>query len=537
MTTPRRCTSPTRFGRLRRRVAAALAALVAAPLALTACSFGGDTLHVIAGSEVKDMTPVLEDLARETGVRLEFEYVGTLDGTEALLASGDDRPWQAAWFPSNRYLSLFPEGDAIVETETSIMRSPVVLGVKPEVAASLGWSGNRPTWQQVVDAVRAGTLTYGMTSPVASNSGFSTLVEAATALSGTGAVLADGDIAAVTPALEAFAAGQSLAAGSSGWLAEKFQSDPASADGIFNYESVLQGLVAQGTPLEIVIPSDGVVTSDYPLTLLSGASDREREHYDKVVAYLTRPEVQQRIADLTHRRTSATPPSVDATTFELPFPARLETVQTLLETWVSNVKKPSNMTFAIDTSGSMSGDRMDQLRAALHVLSGDDPGTGSASFLRFQPRETITYIEFGTDVKSTFQVDIPSDPSGYATAIDGINQRIDGYRANGGTNIYGALQRGYEAAITGAGDERITSIVLFTDGERTEGPSWRDFERWHEGFAAAHPEAAAIPVYVILFGESDVAEMSDLAALTGGRTFDASSDNLAAVFKEIRGYL
>lgn len=526
--------------RILTRLAAALAVAVAAPLSLTACSSANDanTLHIIAGSEIKDMQPILEDLTRETGVHLEFEYMGTLDGTETLLASGDDRAWQASWFPSNRYLSLFPDGDAIVESETSIMRSPVVLGVKPDVAAQLGWSDQaQPTWQQVVDAVDAGRLRFGMTSPVASNSGFTTLVEAATALSGTGAVLADADIAAVTPALERLARGQSLAAGSSGWLAEKFQADPSSADAIFNYESVLKGLGATGTPLQIVIPSDGVVTSDYPLALLSGASEEQRANYDKVIAYLTQPDVQQRIADVTNRRTSATPPSMDATVFELPFPAKLETVQTLLEAWVANVKKPSNMTFAIDTSGSMSGGRMNDLRSALHVLSGSGGQSTTDQFLRFQPREQISYLEFSSDIKSSFTTEIPSDQAGYAQAMQAINSRIDAYQAGGNTNIYGTLQRAYEEAIKGAGDDAITSIVLFTDGERTSGPSDVEFERWYRDFVAAHPEAASVPVYVILFGEADVDEMTALATTTGGRTFDASSDSLASVFKEIRGYL
>lgn len=143
----------------------------------------------------------------------------------------------------------------------------------------------------MVDAVGAGELAYGMTSPVASNSGFTTLVEAATALSGTGSVLQEADIATATPALETFAGGQHMAAGSSGWLADEFARQPGNIDGIFNYESVLRGLTVDGEKLVIVIPSDGVVTADYPLSLLTGASPEEAANFDAVVEYLMRDDV------------------------------------------------------------------------------------------------------------------------------------------------------------------------------------------------------------------------------------------------------
>ena len=224
----------------RRRAVSALA-LVGA-LALSGCGLPGsgpseaDTLHVLAGSEVRDMEPILEEMARETGVHIEFEYMGTLDGTESLLDLGDDAPWDATWFPSNSYFSLFPEGDQLVRTETSIMRSPVVLGVKADKAAALGWTGGtQPTWAEVVDEIDAGRLTYGMTSPISSNSGFTTLVQAATALSGTGTVLESADIAAVTEPLTEFAHGQELTSGSSGWLADRFIETPDAVDAIFNY--------------------------------------------------------------------------------------------------------------------------------------------------------------------------------------------------------------------------------------------------------------------------------------------------------------
>lgn len=535
-----------RIRRARRRFAARLAAVLALavvlPASLTACSGlfgGGETLRVLAGSEVKDLEPLLEDMTRETGVRLEFEYIGTLDGTEALLASGDDRPWDATWFPSNRYLTLFPDGQDLIRTSESIARSPVVLGLKPAVAQRLGWGADsQPTWNDVVDAIAAGELSYGMTSPISSNSGFTTLVQMTTALSGTGTVLETGDIAATAPLLERFAQGQGLASGSSGWLLDRFVEDPGAVDGIFNYESVLAGVEVEGAPLELVIPSDGVVTSDYPLTLLASADDEAAERYEKVVEWLLRDDVQERIAEDTNRRTTATPPALDAQVFELPFPNRVDTVQTLLQTWLAEVKKPSNMVFAIDTSGSMGdGTRMDELRAALDVLAGSQEAEGSAGFLRLQPRERITFLEFAGTLKSEFAVDIPADDAGYAEAIAEIDAHVRGYSPTGGTAMYDTVAAAYEAAVEGADDDSISSIVVFTDGESNQGMSDRDFERWYEDFVAAHPAAERIPVFTVHFGDSNEDELEALAELTGGRLFDAKSESLAAAFREIRGYL
>lgn len=523
-----------------KRITAALALAVSLPLALAGCGmFGGgsEPLRILAGSEVRDLEPILEEMTRETGIEIEFEYIGTLDGTEALLESGTDRPWDATWFPSNRYLSLFPEGANLIASSESIMRSPIVLGLNPGVAHELGWSADAPpTWQQIVDAVNAGQLTYGMTSPISSNSGFTTLVQLATALSGTGTVLEPGDIAATTKPLEQFAKGQQLASGSSGWLLDKFVEDPTVVDGIFNYESVLHDLQVDGQPLTIVIPSDGVITSDYPLALLTGADEETTERFNLMTDYLLSSDVQQQIADETHRRTTATPPATDASVFELPFPNQLSTVQSLLQTWIAEAKKPSNMVFAIDTSGSMSGDRMDQLDEALAVLSGvENEGTGA--FLKLQPRERITFLEFADSIKSTETFELPAEQSAYQDMMTELGSHIEGFEPGGGTSVYSTLAEAFESAVAGAGDDSISSIVLFTDGESNQGMDLGDFEDWYADFVRVHPESKSIPVYTIQFGDSNRSEMEAVAELTGGRPFDATSDSLAAAFREIRGYL
>ena len=102
-----------------------------------------------------------------------------------------------------------------------IMLSPVVLGVKRSVATRFGWAGNPDvTWKDIAAKARAGQLRYGMTNPAASNSGFSALVGVAAAMAGTGDALRTEDID--EGGLTDFFNGQTLTAGSSGWLADAF---------------------------------------------------------------------------------------------------------------------------------------------------------------------------------------------------------------------------------------------------------------------------------------------------------------------------
>lgn len=526
----------SRGSRSRRGVLSAIAALgIAAALAIAGCSgadgngsgraYDADTdLRVLAGSEVKDMQPILDEAEKETGVHVTLTYMGTLDGTEKVM-NGGDSDYDATWFPSDAYMSLFDDKSKKVSQETSIMRTPVVMGVKKDKADELGL-GQSPKWADIVSAAKSGRLRFGMSSPVSSNSGFSTVVEMATALSDTGNALTTDDVKKVESQLKDFASGQQLASGSSGWLMEAYQKDPSKVDAVFNYES----LIKQDDTLVEVVPQDGVITADYPLALLSGKSDKANENYRMLTDYLKRDDVQRKIADQTKRRTDATNASDATQAFEVPFPNRLDTVRTLLSTWVSEVRKPANMVFQLDTSGSMRGDRLQELKDALTALTsnGSDTSSGTDTLLTFQPRETAEMVDFASSVKSTEKFDF-SDKD----AESKLSEYIDGLDAQGGTAIYDTLETSLADAAKGKGADKVTSVVLLTDGENTDGEGWDAFRRWYD----QHDEVHGIPVYTVLFGDSSKDEMTQIADLTGGKVFDAESGDLTSAFKEIRGYL
>ncbi|CAM3634175.1 substrate-binding domain-containing protein [Kibdelosporangium persicum] len=490
-------------------------------------------LRVLAGSELADMQPILDEAAKATGVEVKFTFSGTIEGAETLARGDSAGKYDAVWFSSNRYPQTLPDASKRLGNQVKIMNSPVVLGLSTGAVRGLGWEGKRVTWAQIAEAAGAKAFTYGMTDPSASNSGFSALVGVASALAGTGSALSADQIAAVTPGLTKFFSAQALSAGSSGWLSEAYQRGTTKVDGLINYESVLLSMNADGKlpePLSLVYPSDGVVSADYPFTLLSDASDEARSAHQRLTDYLRTTDVQRKIMDTTRRRPAV--PGVDLgpqfaqrDLVELPFPTSGEAVDALLSAYFNKIRRPSRTLYVLDTSGSMRGDRIEALRSALIALTGAD-GSLVGKYRGFRGREEVTLLPFDTKPGTPQTFVVPETAP--QAELDKIKAFAASLNADGGTAIYDSLTKGFE--LLGQPDPaKFTSIVLMTDGENQNGSPFSAFE-------AAHHRGGPVPVFTVLFGEGDQDEMKKVSEMTGGQLFDARGTPLAKVFQEIRGY-
>jgi Ca-activated chloride channel family protein len=517
---------------------AKLALIAIAVFGLTGCSVGkpddAHTLTVLAGSELKDLEPIFADMEKATGIHLALTYIGTLEGAEKI--DGGDTS-DVAWFSHGKYLSLLPNAGKKIVEQNKIMLSPVIIGVKQSVADRFGWTNNpNVTWKDIEAKAADGSFHFAMTNPAASNSGFTALVGVASALSGSSDAIDTGTID--KNALRAFFKGQTLTAGSSGFLADTYVRQQGDVDGIINYESVLMSLNAGGKlkePLTLIYPSEGIVTADYPMMLLNKA---KQDAYDKVVAYLRGPDVQKRIMTDTLRRPAIPGIPLDprfstATLIELPFPSKLDTINALITAYLDEVRKPATAIFVLDTSGSMQGDRLNNLQQAMDALTGTDTSL-TGQFSRFRARESVTIITFSNQVHDTrtFTID-DTQPQG--SDMQAIRSYVDGLSAGGGTAIYDALETAYQQVTQqqATDPDRLYSIVLMTDGENNAGADFNGFQADYTGL----PQAAKdVHVYPVLFGDAKQSDMQSIADLTGGKLFDATSDSLETIFKQIRGY-
>ena len=493
-----------------------------------------NTLTVMAGSEVKDLVPLLDDIRSKTGVRLALSYSGTLDGAEAIAGGAAT---DVAWFSSGHYLSLLPGAGSRIVAQQKIMLSPVVIGVKKSVADRFGWTGNQNvTWKDIEAKSADGSFRFAMTNPAASNSGFVALIGVASALSGSSDSIDTGSID--TNAMRAFFKGQALTAGSSGFLADSYVRDQDSVDGIINYESILMSLNAGGKlhePLTLIYPKEGIVTADYPFMLLNAA---KRNAYDKVTEYLRTPDVQKRIMTDTLRRPAVAGVALDPrfttqTLIELPFPAKLDTIDKLITTYLDEVRRPASAIFVLDVSGSMEGDRLDQLKTAMKALTGTDT-TVTGRFARFRTHEQVTIVTFASDVREVREFTI-DDTAPDGPDMTAIREYVDGLRTYDGTAIYSGLERAYASVADQQAKDpnRLYSIVLMTDGENNAGVAPDQFAK---DFGALPAPVHAVHTYTVLFGEANGDAMASIATLTGGSAFDGKSASLQTIFKQIRGY-
>ncbi|MGW1888853.1 substrate-binding domain-containing protein [Streptomyces sp. NPDC002004] len=507
--------------------------------ALTSCTDGGGddiTLRVIASPELADLQPLLGELKDDTGVELKVDYTATPDLPARPAASG--RPaYDLAWLASDRsfLLRLQEAGNRAQRPEsTAVMRSPVVVGLTPGVAARLRARvpGGHLSWADIADAAADGTVRFGMADPRRSDTGRAALVGVATAAAGTGSALRERDVSC--DRLRGFRSGQTLTADSSPELIDRYVQHRKEADGLIAHESELLSLNASGrlrTPLEIVYPEDGMVLSDFPLMLLNPA---RHDAYRTVADWLLRDDVQRKIMERTWRR----PVSPDVPRSgplrapignALSYPDRLSIVEKLIDDYGDPRRRTADrVVFLLDFSGSMRGRRIAELRAAFSDLSGADP-TSTGKFVRFYRGERLTVVRFGGRVLAERTLTVRDDGD-----LRALNTFVARGGFDGSTAVWSALDHGYRLVSDAvrADRGRPVSIVLMTDGESNAGIGYGEFTRRRR---ALGPAARSVPTFTVHFGEADPVALRRAATDTGGRTVDANASSLSDAFKEIRG--
>ena len=503
-----------------------------APASAGTAGRGAAQLRILAGSELKDLASDIEAASREAGVRVELTYSGTLDMVDRINAG---ERFDAILPPNGAYPSLALAKKPLAKEK--LFYSRVTLGLKQSKARALGWDKKAPSWADIAQVAKDGRLAYGMTNPTSSNTGMSALFAVASSIAKKTEDLTADDVN--REALKNFLAGQKLTAGSSGWLADSYLQEQDRLDGLVNYEAVILRLNERPElhePLVLIYPQDGVISADYPLMLLD---ESKRDAYTKLVTALKSDAFQTNALSKAYLRpanpgATRSPKLPNDAVAELSFPNRLEVIDAVLLAYQADLRRPSTSIYLLDVSGSMEGQRIAQLKKALEVLTGAESNSVTARFIRFQNREKVVLIKFASETGTPEEVTF-DNPGKQAETYAHLRDYAARLEARGGTAIYSSLDRAYEIATAERRRDpnRFISVVLLTDGLNRSGLEFREFRR---ELLDKQKSGESVRTFPIVFGEASSSELEEVAQLTGGRAFEGRNTNLAAVFKEIRGY-
>jgi Ca-activated chloride channel homolog len=505
------------------------------------------TLAVLAGSENQALEPLIQDWAKAKGVTVKMTYLGSVDISRELQA-GKASAYDAVWPAHSLWIELGDTQKSVAHA-TSILRSPVVLGLRKSIAERLGWVGRKDvTIQDIRDAATRNDFRLSMTSATQSNSGASAYLAFLYAFAGnpdmlTGPMLDD---PALQDAMRGLLAQVDRSSGSSGWLKDAYLAKPDGFDAMFNYESVVietnEALVARGEePLYIIYPANGLAVADSPLGLIDKGDAAKDAAFLDLQAYLLTPETQGKLSELGRRAgligldaTSADPAvwntdwGIDLSRDIAPIPTpAADVIAKALALYQTDLRKPSLTIWVLDVSGSMEGEPLAQLKEAMRLVL--DPDAAALNLLQPSARDVTVILPFN----HTY-LDPTIVTGGTAADLAAALTRVQSLQAEGGTDVYLAISEALRLiepyAKDGTLGDYLPAIVAMSDGASDLG----NRDQMFRDFAAA-PWAKDIAIYSIAFGNADEAQLKALSEATVGRMFTAG-DDIAKALRSAKGY-
>lgn len=533
---------------MRRIILVAGVVLAAAVAILLQLGGGARTqLAIVSGSENQALEPIIREWAAANRVDVTVDYQGSVD-ISRILGAGTGGEYDAVW-PANSIWIELGDTQRVVKHDASILRSPVVLGLKRAIAEDLGWVGRDDvTVQMIQEAAKAGAFRLSMTSATQSNSGASAYFGFLYAAAGNPDVLTLDNLA--DPGLQASVQdllGQvDRSSGSSGWLKTSFVENTGTFDAMFNYEALVieanQALIAAGQePLYAIYPANGLSVADSPLGYVNKGDAAKEEAFLALQQHLLSEAVQSELIALGRRAgliglgAAQADPSVwradlgiDLARAIAPIPTpSTEVIAEALRMYQTELRKPSLTVWVLDVSGSMEGDPLAQLKDAMGLLL--DPDAAALNLLQPSARDITILIPFNNRPGAP-QVAVGNDPAKLQRLLGGVRA----LQAGGGTDLYGALMAAlaelqrYDDA--GTLFDHLPAIVAMTDGASdTDNRQALLRAMQRSGFGSD------VPIHSIAFGRADEAQLEALSDATIGRLFKAG-DDLAGALRKAKGY-
>lgn len=439
--------------------------------------------------------------------------------------------------------SKLKTGKELVQHTENLVLSPVVIAMWQPMAEAIGWGKKPIGWADIIELAKNpkgweahgfpqwGQFKFGHTHPDYSNSGLSTLIAETYAGAGKIAELTLADVQQPNTADYVHAIEQSIVhyGRSTGFFANKMmQNGPDYLSAAVMYENMVIESYQQQPPPEFPIvaiyPEEGTFWSDHPIGIVERdwVTPAHREATQIYIDYLLAEAQQQKALEYGFRPGNinvalAAPidlahgvdPQQPKTT--LPVPAA-DVIYAIKKLWHEQ-KRHANVVMVLDISGSMQGEKIQNLRVGaqqmLDILGEEDH---------------FSLLPFHTDPIWALR---NAPVSQYR---EKARELVKSLFAGGNTALYSAINIAY-AEVSQQSKQNIAAIVVLSDGDDTASQITLP-----ELLKKIHFDAESKPIRVFTIGYGSGANqniLSEIANTTQAKFYPGTPQNIDAVFREI----
>lgn len=477
---------------------------------------------------------------KTTAGKTVYVTLSPVESGQAVLDMADGTSLPSLWIPDSEVWAdvLVQRGQTSFQGDgVSVATSPLVIAMWRPIAESLGWPGRSLGWLDIGSlagdpsawAYYSGgqygpTLRIGHTHPGLSSTGTSTLLAVVQAAQSKSDAVTVEDIQQpiVQASVRAFESTVAWFSSSTDQLGQTMRERGSGYLGAaVMYESTAIAYGSDDPGIVPIYPYEGTFVATHPAYVNASASAETQEAARLFRETLLGPEAQKLAVASGLRPVNASvvvgapldaDHGVDLSQPQIVFGApNVDTVYAVQDLWQA-ARKDVNLVMILDTSGSMAGSKIANMReAAVQFIQqmGDDDYITVISFSD-QPVRLVTHQRIGL-------------------ARDSAIRAIERLDAEGSTALYDAIGVGaYDIAQT-TSSQTSNAMVVLSDGKDNSSAQYRFDQRLIQTATANDTT-----VFTIAYGnDADRDVLTDLANQANGNFYLGSEANIAAIYQEI----
>lgn len=436
-----------------------------------------------------------------------------------------------------RYAEQVADPDAFLVSQTRYYAiSPVVIAMWEDAARELGWPDRAIGWNDLVNHAIANPDFKWSHPSTASASGLLATLAEFYAASGVTRGLTPEDLQKPeTVARLQEMEGTVSYYGEGEWVVAQQVSQRGRdyLDAFVAQEQLVVWLNQQGHDIVAIYPVEGSLWEDHPLALVEvpGLTNDQRLAFEAFAAFLESPEAQGLVlsngyrpadlsldikgADSPLTRSNGVDPDQPRTTLQLPGAQVIDQVQNVW--WL--IKRKTNVYLVVDTSGSMEGQKLANVKEALAVFVNQVEGAD----------ERIGLIEFWGTVDTLVPLDRLGDNR------SALLRAIDGLEAGGDTALLDGVAQAHKELYQLNDSERINAIVVMTDG--MENASHISIMEMQARLTRSKEAGVPVVVFAIAYGDdADHYTLEQLAEPSGGQVREGTVETIRELYKILSTY-